>query len=211
MNKSITGANGLIAKVRKALDDIAPSVTDTFATDTDNEITQALEHAAESLLMSVPVERLTPAVITETTTTPSWSRNVRLSDNSGYIVVPSDYLRFISLKMTDWQGTVNELMEPGSEAEKHQRSKWSRGSNTKPKAMCDTLSEGTIIRYWPGSASNTLESLQYVGHVSMANNTLVCALNDECEKNLIYMACRIFLEGKKEAATAEKFAQLMTE
>ena len=207
------------AKVRKAIDDIAPSGTaDSFVSDVNNEIDQALEHAATSLLRELPLELLEPEVIKSTTTSPSWSRGVRTEDGSGYIVLPYNFLRFGSLKMQEWKGTVSELMEPGSEAEKMQRSKWSRGSNEKPKAMLDTervsTSNEQILRYWPGSANNELETLVYVPEIDLtptvSPTTMKCALKDECEKNLIYLACRIFLEGKKEHAAADKFAQLST-
>ena len=207
------------AKVRKAIDDIAPSGTaDSFVSDVNNEIDQALEHAATSLLRELPLELLEPEVIKSTTASPSWSRGERTADGSGYIVLPYNFLRFGSLKMQEWKGAVSELMEPGSEAEKMQRSKWSRGSNEKPKAMLDTergsTSNEQILRYWPGSASNELETLVYVPEIDLtpavSPTTMKCALKDECEKNLIYLACRIFLEGKKEHAAADKFAQLAT-
>jgi len=219
MEASITT---LVGKVRKALDDIAPNVADTFVSDINAEIAQALEHAATSLSRELPLELLEPTVITNTTSSPSWSKDVRAADGSGYIVLPTDFLRFASLKMVQWKGTVSELITPGSEAEKYQRSKWSRGSNEKPKAMIDTASiteaEGNtsttaskqVLRYWPGSSDNELEALVYVPMVSKNNDTLKCALKAECEKNLIYLTCRIILEGKKEHTAAEKFAQLAT-
>ena len=210
----------LTSKVRKALDDIAPdvTVTDSFTPDVDSEIAQALEHAATSLSRELPLELLEPSVIREGASTPTWSRGARQQDGSGYIVLPTNYLRFVSLKMGNWEGTVNELMEKGSEGEKHQRSKWSRGSTTKPKAMLDTdiVTNATkeILRYWPNVVTNnqndTLTMLVYVKKASVTSGTLSCALKDEAEKNLIYLACRIFLEGKKEHTAAEKFAALVT-
>ena len=120
--------------------------------------------------------------------------------------------------MGNWEGTVSELMEAGSEAEKQQRSTWSRGSRTKPKAMLDTdvISNEAkqILRYWPNvitdGQNDTLTMLVYVKTASVTNSQLSCALKAEAEKNLIYLASQIFLEGKKEHTAAEKFAQLST-
>jgi hypothetical protein len=233
MEKSLVELTG---KVRKAIDDIAPGVipgvVDSFSSDLDAEIAQALEHAATSLSSSLPIELLEPEIITETTTAPSWSRGARTSDGSGYIVLPTDYMRFVSLKMATWKGTVTDLIEPGSEADKMQRSPWSRGTATKPKAMLDTEKISTtvgqvttteakqVLRYWPqGTPTETLVALVYVPEISWEDVTieenvtetrLKCALKDECEKNLIYTACRIIMEGKKEHAAADKFAQLAT-
>ena len=219
------------AKVRKAIDDIAPSGTaDSFVGDVNNEIDQALEHAATSLLRELPIELLEPALINNTTTSPTWNLWYRAADGSGYIDLPNVFLRFVSLKIQAWNGTVSELMEPSSNAEKMQRSKWSRGSNDKPKAMLDTASitegEGQqattsikqVLRYWPGGDEDVLETLLYIPKVKKVKSapsvttedSYYMALKDECEKNLIYLACRIFLEGKKEHAAADKFAQLAT-
>ncbi len=210
--------SNLRSKVRKAIDDIAPGVTDSFVDDVNEEIDQALEHAAMSLSRTLPLELLEPSVIKQSTSTPSWSRGARTQDGSGYIVLPADFLRFVSIKMGNWEGTVSELMEPGSESEKHQRSKWSRGSTTKPKAMLDTdyinNEAKHILRYWPNiitdDQNDTLTMLVYVKVASKTGTNLICALKDEAEKNLIYLSCQIFLEGKKEHAAADKFAQLAT-
>lgn len=220
MQQSISTLTG---KVRKALDDIAPTgVTDSFTTDVNSEIGQALVHAATSLSRELPLELLEPTIIDNTTSTPEWSREESEDNDGSYLIVlPNDFLRFGSLRIQGWKATVIELIEPGSEAERQQRSKWSRGSIEKPKAMLDNvIVESTVenepgqrhqvLRYWPGESEMELARLVYVPAVSTSNDTLTCALKDEAEKNLIYLACRIFLEGKKEHTAAEKFAALVT-
>lgn len=210
----------LTTEVRKALDDIAPTgITDSFADDVNAEIEQALEHAATHLSRELPLEMLEPEVIDNTTAEPEWSRTEG-ENGSGMIVLPADFLRFGALDMQEWTATVRELIEPGSESEHQQRSKWSRGSNEKPRAMLDNVivTDGgqnnrqthQVLRYWPGSQDNELERLVYVPQVRVSNGELICALKAECEKNLIYLTCRIFLEGKKEHTAAEKFAALVT-
>lgn len=198
-------------KVRKALDDIAPQTADSFVGDVDGEIAQALEHAAMSLSRELPLDHLEPTVITATTTVPAWERGQREADGSGYIKLPGDFLRFAHLQIDGWKGTVRELMTPGSDGEHQQRSKWSRGSKEKPRAMLDAGDDGSLLlRYWPGDEDMELDTLAYVAAASIENGTLKCALKAESEKNLIFLACRIFLEGKKEHAAADKFAQLAT-
>ena len=201
----IATLSSLREKVRKAIDDIAPNAVDDFGTDANAEIDQALLHAAISLSRSLPLELIVPT-ITSTQTTGN-----REEDGSGYVELPSDYLRFVSLTVNGWKGSVEELMERGSEAEKMQRSIWSRGSATKPKAMLDaTISAPTIkevIRFWPSTTTNTA-TLVYIKTASESSGSLVCAIRDECEKNIIYLACSLFMEGKKENVLAEAFAKL---
>lgn len=200
-----TALSTLREKVRKAIDDIAPSAVDDFGTDTNNEIDQALLHAATSLSYTLPLGLVIP------TKTNTQTTGKRSSDGSGYVELPSDYLRFVSLSVSDWKGSVGELIERGSEAEKMQRSAWSRGTRTKPKAMLDeegVLSQTKeVIRFWPSTTDNTA-TLVYVDTPEISNNNLVCALASSMEKNLIYLACSIFMQGKKENVLAEAFAKL---
>lgn len=200
-----TALSTLREKVRKAIDDIAPSAVDDFGTDTNNEIDQALLHAATSLSYTLPLGLVIP------TKTNTQTTGKRSSDGSGYVELPSDYLRFVSLSVSDWKGSVGELIERGSEAEKMQRSVWSRGTRTKPKAMLDeevVLSQTKeVIRFWPSTTDNTA-TLVYVDTPEISNNSLVCALASSVEKNLIYLACSIFMQGKKENVLAEAFAKL---
>lgn len=206
-----------VKKVRKALDDILPTgVTDSFSNDVDDEIAQALEQAAISLTRQLPLEMLETSIIKTAPVSPTWARDDDDNDDgSGIVKLPTDFLRFVSLKISSWKGTVTELMEPGSEAAMQQRSTWSRGSVDKPKAMFDTDTDNSedakVIRYWPKGSSDTTKALVYVkkAAINSTTNKLKCALNDEAEKNLIYLTCRIFLEGKKEHAAADKFAQLV--
>ena len=199
MNTTIVS---LTEKVRKALDDIAPSVTDDFSSDLNAEIEQALLHAAMSLSESLPVPMLDVTVETLNTVEEA---------NNGHAVLPDEYMRLVSIRMDSWKGDVPELIERGSEAEKRQRSKWSRGTNSKPKAMLDNVMVGNaskqVIRLWPCNDATVI--ISYIKKAKIANGSLVCALKDGwCEKNLIYMTCRIILEGKKEVTTAEAFAKL---
>lgn len=200
-----TALSTLREKVRKAIDDIAPSAVDDFGTDTNNEIDQALLHAATSLSYTLPLGLVIP------TETNSQTTGTRSSDGSGYVMLPSNYLRFVSLSVSGWKGSVGELIERGSEAEKMQRSVWSRGTKTKPKAMLDTevISSQTkeVIRFWPSTTDNTA-TLVYIDAAEISNSNLVCALASSMEKNLIYLACSIFMQGKKENVLAEAFAKL---
>lgn len=200
--------SSMIAKIRTAIDDVKGTVDDDFSTDADMELEQALHHGVEALLLELPPTLIEPTVIKNTTTSPEWSRSSGTMGD-GYIVLPADFLRFLQIRVGGWKGTLYELIEAGSDEEKQQRSKWSRGTNTKPKAMLDTDADGKrIVRYWPGIASAELEELAYVPMWSEASGKITCALRKETEKNIIYRAASIYLEGKKEDALADRFKQL---
>jgi len=199
-----------VEKIRTAIDDVKGTLDDDFASDVDAELTQALRHSVESLLMELPPLLVIPSVCKPSSSTPAWSRE-QGTMGDGWIVLPDDFLRFLDMKVGGWKGTLYELIDAGSDEEKRQRSKWSRGTDTKPKAMLDTDASGQrIVRYWPGSASKELEHLSYVPTWSEADGKITCALRAETEKNIIYRAASIFLEGKKEHDTAEHFKTLST-
>lgn len=195
--------SSMIAKIRTAIDDVKGTVDDDFATDADMELGQALHHGVEALLLELPPTLIEPTVLGSSTTVKGGSMG------DGYVELPADFLRFLQIRLKGWTGTLYELMEAGSDEEKMQRSKWSRGSNTKPKAMLDTDTAGKrIVRFWPGSASAELQELSYVPMWSEKDGKITSALRKETEKNIIYRAASIFLEGKKEDGLADRFKQL---
>lgn len=204
-----TQLSTLRGKVRQALDDITPNAVDSFSQSTNSEIDQALLHAAISLSQTVPVDLLEPTV--------KGNLNPTESGSSGYVALDSTslsntFLRFVSFTTDKWKATVFELMEAGSEAEKMQRSRWTQGTATKPKAMLDNIADNSkskkVLRYWPFT-TNEKATLVYVKMPSVSSSSLTCDLKAETEKNIIYLACRIFLEGKKESTAAEAFAKLV--
>lgn len=207
-----------VEKVRKAIDDITPGVIDDFASDANNEIKQAIRYAVDGLLMVLPLEMLIPTVKSEGLTT-----GKRETDGSGYVLLDdSKFLRFESLTVSGWIGSVTELMDWNGEEVKMQRSAWSRGTASKPKAVFDFVrptenAAGTAgslaIRFWPSTAENNV-TVSYIERAEVQANDadkLICALREGSEKSIVYQACRIYLEGKKESEMAEKFSKLFNE
>lgn len=196
----------IVGKIRTAIDDIAPETSDSFTTDTDTELWQAVQHAVTSLLISLPLIMLEPKAMNATATSNT--------DGSGYVTLPDDFLRFVVLQLRSWAGPVFDLMEPGSDEAKRQRSLWGRGTPEKPKAMIDHGSGGKkILKYWSagksgGSYDHSISVLNYIPRASVVNDTITCALKEAAESALINLAASIFFEGKKEAGTAEKFRAL---
>lgn len=195
-------------KVRKAIDDIAPSVTDSFKSDVDAEIAQALLHATEQLSVELPLSMLKPSKATIGNGDGEWRNTDNSSTNgSGAITLGDTFLRFAGMLGSGWNGMLYELMEPASDEEKRQRSTWSRGSKSKPKATLESDASGNkVLRYWPYTA--TIIQLNYIQRPTESSGSITCDLKSECEKYVIYRAAAIFLEGKKESDTAAKFFAL---
>lgn len=208
----------IIGKIRTAIDDIAPSVTDSFTDDTNTELWQATWHAVQVLLLELPLDMLEPSAMEDLSATEN-------DDGSGSIDLSDDFLRFVSLQLRTWLRPVTELMEPGSNEALSQTSKWSRGTPEKPRAMIDYDDDGNqILRYWTagkvnGTYDHTISILNYIpmaeqvstqqeGQVTPAVPYITCVLKDTAEPLVINRAAAIFFEGKKEPETAEKFRNM---
>ena len=200
------GKSAIIGKIRTAIDDIVTSTItmDTFKQEVDAELWQATEHAAIELSRELPINLLDASV-------KSLSGTVDSTRGFAYGQLPSEFLRFVSLDIKDTAGILCELIEAGSDMEKMQRSSWSRGTASKPKAMLDHDENGKkVIVWWPGDDAHNSAQLTYVATPSEGNDTITCAIRDEAERLLIYRAASIFFEGKKEETIAEKFRTMST-
>lgn len=190
-----------LVNVRKAIDDILPAgVSDSFSSDTDDELWQAALYAATELSLELPLHLLTETPYTPTTVTES--------NHGGCAVLPSDFARFVGLDVKGWAGTLYELIEPGSEAEKMQRSIWSRGTATKPKAMLSHKGGQKAIVWWP--IGTTPVVISYIKVATETAGVMDCAIRQEAYRLLVYRAASTFFEGKKEDTIAEKFRSLST-
>lgn len=229
MNLTITDA---IRDVRIVLDDILKDSDNDFEADKDAEIEAALKRACRELLMEVPAEYLQPTVIrdVEDSTDPTPSQ-VKNTDGTGYVVLPSDYMRLVAFKLWSWAGVVRETIDPLSDEARQQVSRWTRGTPQKPKAMADVDQNGNkILRYWTAGMYNSptasaldsvynhkIEYLSYVSEPvevgapaepSPTEKTITVALKENMRDKIIYRAAGLFLVGKKELDLAKVYFNL---
>lgn len=220
MNLTITDA---IRDVRIVLDDILKDSDNDFEADKDMEIEAALKRACRELLMEVPAEYLQPTVIrdVEDSTDPTPSQ-VKNTDGTGYVVLPSDYMRLVAFKLWSWAGVVRETIDPLSDEARQQVSRWTRGTPQKPKAMADVDQNGNkILRYWTAGMYNSptasaldtvynhkIEYLSYVAEPSPTEKTITVALKENMRDKIIYRAAGLFLVGKKELDLAKVYFNL---
>lgn len=220
MNLTITDA---IRDVRIVLDDILKDSDNDFEADKDMEIEAALKRACRELLMEVPAEYLQPTVIrdVEDSTDPTPSQ-VKNTDGTGYVVLPSDYLRLVAFKLWSWAGVVRETIDPLNDEARQQVSRWTRGTPQKPKAMADVDQNGNkILRYWTAGMYNSptasaldtvynhkIEYLSYVAEPSPTEKTITVALKENMRDKIIYRAAGLFLVGKKELDLAKVYFNL---
>lgn len=210
----IISKNDIVAKIRTAIDDVTPTASDSFTDNTNNELWQAAQHAVQALLEELPFDMLDVHVE---------QKNGTVDNNRGFAYAKVDndtyrFLRFVSIDISGTASILNELIEPGSDLEKMQRSPWTRGTVTKPKAMLDYDESGNrVIVWWPGDSTHDNAQLTYIAEpilhtAATAEITSIpaieCDIRDIAERMVIYRAAAIFFEGKKETAQAEQFKNI---
>lgn len=67
----------------------------------------------------------------------------------GWILLPDDFMRLVSFRMSDWTRALDEAAEAGSVSYKRQRSEYGgiRGSATKPACSLTMRPEGLALEY----------------------------------------------------------------
>lgn len=135
---------------------------------------------------------------------------VKREDGSGYIVLPSDYLRLQEFKLVGWQRPVTEdigLITQSDPEYLLQSSIHTRGGKAKP--VCVILSRkitDSVVRifdYYSLSASDTpeVESFVYVPLVTAEN------IQDNLIESLLWKCAEIFLDTTRQYDAA-KMAEL---
>lgn len=229
----------LVMGMRIALDEVEhDDLNDIFTNNTDEEMKQAIETAAQQLLLTAPAQMLLPqrvmTSLNENGVQDYDAIQTQFADGHGCLVIPDDWLRLVALRLKSWPSSLVALMDPGSKEAQMQASRWTRGTPQKPKGMI-TVSPTTgkrVLMYWTAGRysanhdtptnkvyDHEVELFTYVPYQkvkdvlekdgkTVTDQKIILALTDECKKYLIYRAISIFLISKKESDLGEKYNQL---
>lgn len=145
----------LVKEMRIAMDEVKHDEdNDIFADDSDEEMKQAIETAAQQLLMQAPVQMLLPervvVSLNETGGQDYDAIQTQYTDGHGCLVIPDDWLRLVSLKLKSWASSLTSLMDPDSKEAQMQASRWTRGTPQKPRGMISTspVTGKRVLMYW---------------------------------------------------------------
>ncbi len=229
----------LVKEMRLALDEVKhDDLNDIFADDSEDEMKQAIETAAQQLLLQAPAQMLQPQrVVVSLNASGAQDYDAiqtQYTDGHGSLVIPDDWLRLVELKLESWQSTLRTLMEPSSKEAQMQASRWTRGTPQKPKGMITTspTTGKRLLMYWTAGRydathakslgkvyDHTVELFTYIPYQkvedvlsedgeTVTGQKITLALTDECKKYLIYRAISIYLVSKKESDLADRYNQL---
>ena len=229
----------LVKEMRIAMDEVKHDEdNDIFADDSDEEMKQAIETAAQQLLLQAPAQMLLPervvVSLNETGKQDYDAIQTQYTDGHGCLVIPDDWLRLVALKLKSWSSSLTSLMDPDSKEAQMQASRWTRGTPQKPRGMIATspVTGKRVLMYWTAgrySANHDMPTNKVYDHEvelftylpyqkvkdvleedgkTVKDQEIILALTDECKKYLIYRAISIFLISKKESELGEKYNQL---
>ena len=145
----------LVMGMRIALDEVEhDDLNDIFTNNTDEEMKQAIETAAQQLLLTAPAQMLLPQrVMTSLNVNGAQDYDAiqtQFADGHGCLVIPDDWLRLVALKLKSWTGTLTGLMDPDSKEAQMQASRWTRGTPQKPRGMITNspVTGKRVLMYW---------------------------------------------------------------
>lgn len=218
----------LVTAMRLAIDEVKhDDLNDIFDDDSDNQMMQAIETAAQQILLQAPMELLEPQRVQVSLNALGAQDydaiQTQYTDGHGNLVIPDDWLRLVALRLKSWPTTLTSLMEPDSREAQMQACRWTRGTPQKPKGMI-TVSPTTgkrVLMYWTAGRyeanhaeetgkvyDHAVELFTYIPFQKVEDSKLIIPLREEGKKLIVYRAISIFLVSKKEAELAEKFKQL---
>lgn len=218
----------LVKAMRLAIDEVKhDDLNDIFDDDSDNQMMQAIEAAAQQILLQAPMELLEPQRVQVSLNALGAQDydaiQTQYTDGHGSLVIPNDWLRLVALRLKSWPTTLTSLMEPDSREAQMQACRWTRGTPQKPKGMI-TVSPTTgkrVLMYWTAGRyeanhaeetgkvyDHAVELFTYIPFQKVEDGKLILPLREEGKKLIVYRAISIFLVSKKEAELAEKYKQL---
>lgn len=218
----------LVKAMRLAIDEVKhDDLNDIFDDDSDNQMMQAIETAAQQILLQAPMELLEPQRVQVSLNALGAQDydaiQTQYTDGHGSLVIPDDWLRLVALRLKSWPTTLTSLMEPDSREAQMQACRWTRGTPQKPKGMI-TVSPTTgkrVLMYWTAGRyeanhaeetgkvyDHEVELFTYIPFQKVEDGKLILPLRKEGKKLIVYRAISIFLVSKKEAELAEKYKQL---
>lgn len=208
----------IITKVKLRCDELGPFETGQVID--PGEIDHLLNDAVKRLLLVIPPYVPTPesflpdsgeVPIPDPETGGSsgivYGQGVPYDEHTGYIPLPSDFLRLVSLKMTCWERAATRTITEMDHLYTRQSNPYIRGSHTKPVV---------VLRYEPGIG----KVLEYY---SVTNNDhriskglyIPLVLPEELEDELIdplsWLVAAILLDTKAEYDAAKAANQRLVE
>jgi hypothetical protein len=191
----------IIKRVRVVIDDAAVT-TDSFTTETDAALTEFVKLALELLAARDGVEAK-PTTLTSTAAVSYLSRNDGLYYAA--IAVPDNYVRFVSVKLSEWKMPQYDLLPTSSPLYALQNS-YAKGVANGPKmpvAFITRDRERRILAHALKTSSGASYELKYIPALEIGSDGSI-PLADRYSGALTYYAAALYHESVNESALAKE-------
>lgn len=84
------------------------------------------------------------------------------TDGSGYVVLPEGFLRLLEFRMAEWERSVTEAAEAGSEVARVQGNRYLRGGVCKPVCVYGKCDGRDILEYYSVRKRHDVDRFVYV-------------------------------------------------
>lgn len=161
----------IINKVKKKMNEISPYDSGDIVNNT--LVDDMLDESNRTILLIAPVHLL-PVTSAEISTGTS------IDDKTGYINLPSDYIRFVELKMKDWEKSVVHPITENDPVYRLQKNPFARGDYKSPVVV---LVGDKKIEYYSIDSSHEIDFFKYVKDTlpeNLTNQKLIDALTWQC-------------------------------
>lgn len=168
----------IISLVQIKIDEISPFDSGEIV---NNSLVNSLLNESANRLLEILPPYLAP--ITKYTGTAT-----SYDTYTGYVTLPSDFLKMTSFKMDDWSRPVTTFISDLHPVYRLQHNKYTRGGTEKPVCALIGDSTGIILEYYSVKNSHTIEKANYIAE------TLPEDLNDLLVEPLTWMCASIVFQ-----------------
>ena len=135
------------------------------------------------------------------------SATVNSEDGCSVVVVPSNFMRFLSCRFSGWKREVQEIGD--KEAYKANHNPITRAGVNKPECVYANTSSGKVIECFP---SGTLSYFRYVKSVSIpTNDSETLAVSERILESICYAAAYLVYSIFENVTAAEAMKKISLE
>lgn len=194
--------DGVIAKVRAIMNEIgAEENLSLLSEDTvrlSEYISSVIPDAISMIVLVAPIRHLNVS---------SQAGATSVINGISTFPLPSDFIRFISLKLDSWKRAVHIVHPSGSDTYKAQHNPVTRAGANKPVCSFSYSGSGNVLECSP---SGKLEYFFYIKSVSSGAN-LQDAVKESLEIPVCYMCAYLVYNIFEMAETAERMKTIALE
>lgn len=157
------------------------------------------------------VHCLAPAHLLDNDVSFSCKNNIYWKEKEcGWIILPEDFMRFISFKMDDWSHAVYNALLPDSLEYKKQSSRFKglRGTSQKPLCFIVPRPEGRALEFYSCKSTDAkISQSAYIPYPTIDDNGGI-TISERCYKSVIYNIASLVLMTIGEMEKSQFFNEL---